>query len=63
MYKMLPCLSIQVILGGGRQYMFPKNMQDPEYPSYTGDRNDGQNLVLEWTKNKKVNGRFYWRAH
>lgn len=43
--------------------MFPKNMQDPEYPSYTGDRADGQNLVLEWTKNKKVNGRFYWRAH
>lgn len=43
--------------------MFPKNMQDPEYTSYTGDRTDGQNLVLEWTKNKKVNGRFYWRAH
>lgn len=51
------CHSIQVILGGGRQYMFPKTMQDPEYPKYRGDRNDGQNLVLEWLKNKKVNKR------
>lgn len=38
--------------------MFPKTMQDPEYPKYKGDRNDGQNLVLEWLKNKKVNSRF-----
>lgn len=52
------CHSIQVILGGGRQYMFPKTVQDPEYPSYKGDRNDGQNLVLKWLKNKKVNGRY-----
>lgn len=43
--------------------MFPKNMQDPEYPSSKGDRNDGQNLVLEWLKNKKVNGRFYMLAY
>nr|XP_046248803.1 alkaline phosphatase-like [Scatophagus argus] len=45
---------INVILGGGRRYMFPKNMQDPEYPTTsTGDRNDGRNLVMEWLKNKK----------
>ncbi|XP_073332801.1 alkaline phosphatase-like [Pagrus major] len=52
-YQLVHNTEINVILGGGRQYMFPKNMQDPEYPTYTGDRNDGQNLVLEWTKNKK----------
>lgn len=43
--------------------MFPSNMQDPEYPSYRGDRLDGQNLVAEWIKNKKVNNRDYKRAH
>lgn len=36
--------------------MFPKTVQDPEYPSYKGSRNDGLNLVAEWQKNKKVNG-------
>lgn len=46
---------IQVILGGGRQYMFPKTIRDPEYTTSTGARNDGQNLVMEWIKNKKVN--------
>lgn len=39
--------------------MFPKTMKDPEYPSKVGVRNDGRNLVLEWMKNKKVNGGFY----
>lgn len=46
---------IQVILGGGRQYMFPKNTPDPEYPTLTGSRNDGLDLVEEWKKNKDVN--------
>lgn len=53
---MSQCLLIQVILGGGRQYMFPRTVQDPEYPTYKGDRKDGQNLVDEWMKNKTVNG-------
>lgn len=57
--KMSPCLSIQVILGGGRQYMFPKDMQDPEYPTISGDRNDGRNLVQEWMRNKTVHSRIY----
>lgn len=48
------CLSVQVILGGGRQYMFPDTAQDPEYPKYKGVRKDGQDLVSEWLKNKKV---------
>lgn len=54
---MSPCLLIQVILGGGRRYMFPRDMQDPEYPTNYGERNDGQNLVVEWMKNKKVDFR------
>lgn len=50
---------INVVLGGGRQYMFPRTTHDPEYPSYTGDRNDGRNLVEMWLKNKK-NAKYVW---
>lgn len=45
---------MQVILGGGRQYMLPKSTFDPEYPTDTGDRSDGRNLIQEWSQNKKV---------
>ena len=45
---------MKVILGGGRQYMFPRATRDPEYPTFNGSRDDGQNLVEEWTKNKAV---------
>ncbi|GAA6219808.1 alkaline phosphatase-like [Lates japonicus] len=58
-YQLVHNTEINVILGGGRQYMFPREMQDPEYPTYTGDRLDGQNLVLEWIKNKK-NAKYVW---
>ena len=54
---MSACLLFQVILGGGRQYMFPRDIQDPEYPTYRGDRADGQNLIVEWMRNKKVDFR------
>lgn len=47
--------SCQVILGGGRQYMFPKTAVDPEYSGTKGTRNDGLDLTAEWLKNKKVN--------
>lgn len=63
MLNTLPlCFSIQVVLGGGRRYMFPNTTQDPEYPSHYGDRNDGENLVLKWLQTKKVSGRFYMVA-
>ncbi|XP_014813512.1 PREDICTED: alkaline phosphatase, tissue-nonspecific isozyme, partial [Calidris pugnax] len=42
---------IEVILGGGRKYMFPKNASDVEYPheeKHRGTRLDGRNLVQEW---------------
>uniref|UniRef100_A0A8B9L0C7 alkaline phosphatase n=1 Tax=Astyanax mexicanus TaxID=7994 RepID=A0A8B9L0C7_ASTMX len=45
---------IKVILGGGRQYMLPNNVTDPEYAKQTGDRLDNTNLIDEWLKNKKV---------
>ena len=43
-------------MGGGRKYMFPKNMSDVEYPGdkkHTGTRKDGRNLVQEWTNRMK----------
>ncbi|XP_034386954.1 intestinal-type alkaline phosphatase-like [Cyclopterus lumpus] len=57
--QMVHNTEINVILGGGRQYMFPRTTPDPEYPTYKGDRNDGQNLVAEWLKNKK-NAKYVW---
>ncbi|XP_009953044.1 PREDICTED: alkaline phosphatase, tissue-nonspecific isozyme, partial [Leptosomus discolor] len=42
---------IEVILGGGRKYMFPKNASDVEYPhedKHRGTRLDHRDLVKEW---------------
>ncbi|KAM4613040.1 alkaline phosphatase, tissue-nonspecific isozyme [Polymixia lowei] len=56
--------NIDVIMGGGRKYMFPKNTSDVEYPGvakHSGTRRDGRNLVEEWvdrTKDKK--GHYVW---
>lgn len=56
--------NIDVILGGGRKYMFPKNTSDVEYPSiakHSGTRKDGRNLVQEWTdKMKDKKGHYVW---
>lgn len=54
---------LQVILGGGRTYMFPTTVEDPEYLNKTGVRKDGINLVDEWLKNKPVNSAFIKCAH
>ncbi|XP_061457182.1 alkaline phosphatase, tissue-nonspecific isozyme [Rhineura floridana] len=46
---------IEVIMGGGRKYMFPKNTSDVEYPNeekYRGTRLDGRNLIDVWRKKK-----------
>ncbi|KAI4828871.1 hypothetical protein KUCAC02_022943 [Chaenocephalus aceratus] len=58
-YQLVHNTEIDVILGGGRQYMFPVDMKDPEYPTSTGDREDGQNLVEEWLKNKEK-AKYVW---
>lgn len=47
---------LQVIMGGGRKYMLPKNTSDVEYPDvlkHRGTRNDGRNLVNEWIERMK----------
>lgn len=49
----------QVILGGGRKYMFPKGTPDPEYPAdatQSGVRLDGRHLVQEWQAKHQVMG-------
>uniref|UniRef100_A0ABM5EK38 Alkaline phosphatase n=2 Tax=Pogona vitticeps TaxID=103695 RepID=A0ABM5EK38_9SAUR len=56
---------IEVIMGGGRKYMFPKNTSDVEYPSedkYRGTRLDGRNLIEEWRqrKPKDQNAHYVW---
>ncbi|NXC87353.1 PPBT protein, partial [Cercotrichas coryphoeus] len=46
---------IEVILGGGRKYMYPKNVTDVEYPheeKHRGTRLDGRNLVQAWKEAK-----------
>ncbi|NXK80239.1 PPBT protein, partial [Amazona guildingii] len=46
---------IEVILGGGRKYMFPKNASDVEYPhedKHRGTRLDRRDLIQAWYKAK-----------
>ncbi|XP_037377824.1 intestinal-type alkaline phosphatase-like [Talpa occidentalis] len=55
-------MDIDVILGGGRKYMFAKGTPDPEYtqdPSQNGVRKDGRNLVQEWLA-KRPGGQYVW---
>nr|XP_048284901.1 intestinal-type alkaline phosphatase 1-like [Myodes glareolus] len=60
--QLISNMDIDVILGGGRKYMFPKGTPDPEYPddaSQSGTRLDGQNLVEKWLENHQ-GGRYVW---
>ncbi|KAB5537037.1 hypothetical protein PHYPO_G00114230 [Pangasianodon hypophthalmus] len=56
--------NINVIMGGGRKYMLPKNMSDVEYPSekkHSGTRKDSRNLIQEWTdRTKDKRGLYVW---
>ena len=49
-------MDIDVILGGGRKYMFPEGTPDPEYPDENGVRKDKRNLVQEWQAKHQVMG-------
>ncbi|KAM9298947.1 alkaline phosphatase-like isoform 2-T2 [Gastrophryne carolinensis] len=56
---------IEVIMGGGRKYMFPKNTPDIEYPKEekaNGTRLDGQNLTKIWLEKKPPakNSQYVW---
>ncbi|XP_047629720.1 intestinal-type alkaline phosphatase-like isoform X2 [Phacochoerus africanus] len=55
-------MDIDVILGGGRKYMFPEGTLDPEYPDnprQNGVRKDKRNLVQEWQA-KHQGARYVW---
>ncbi|XP_047229990.1 intestinal-type alkaline phosphatase [Girardinichthys multiradiatus] len=58
-YQLVHNTEIDVILGGGRQYMLPREVSDPEYPTETGSRKDGKNLILEWAQNK-TGAKYVW---
>ncbi|XP_066462365.1 alkaline phosphatase, tissue-nonspecific isozyme-like [Eleutherodactylus coqui] len=56
---------IEVILGGGRKYMYPNGSADVEYPKDAkarGTRLDGQNLVDVWYNKKPSSkvSRYVW---
>nr|XP_004662273.2 alkaline phosphatase, germ cell type-like [Jaculus jaculus] len=52
-------MDIDVILGGGRKFMFPRETPDPEHPAQNGTRLDGRNLVKEWLA-KHQGARYVW---
>ncbi|XP_033822674.1 alkaline phosphatase, tissue-nonspecific isozyme [Periophthalmus magnuspinnatus] len=59
--------NIDVVMGGGRKYMFPKNQSDVEYPNiakHSGTRKDGRNLVQEWIdKMQSKRGHYVWNKN
>ncbi|CAH6791889.1 Akp3 [Phodopus roborovskii] len=60
--QLISNMDINVILGGGRKYMFPEGTPDPEYPydvNQTGTRLDGRNLVQEWLS-KHQGSQYVW---
>nr|KAF6352898.1 alkaline phosphatase, placental [Pipistrellus kuhlii] len=60
--QLISNVDIDVILGGGRKYMFPKGTPDPEYPgdaSHQGTRADMRNLVQEWLA-KHEGAQYVW---
>ncbi|NWJ12062.1 PPBI phosphatase, partial [Crypturellus undulatus] len=55
-YQLVHNTDINVILGGGRMYMTPKETPDPEYPAdpaQNGIRKDGLDLISEWLSSKE----------
>ncbi|XP_027251878.1 intestinal-type alkaline phosphatase 1 isoform X2 [Cricetulus griseus] len=60
--QLISNMDIDVILGGGRKFMFPKGTKDPEYPddaAQSGTRLDGQDLVQKWLA-KNQGARYVW---
>ncbi|XP_028645406.1 intestinal-type alkaline phosphatase 1 [Grammomys surdaster] len=60
--QLISNMDIDVILGGGRKFMFPKGTSDPEYPNdsaQSGTRLDGRNLVQEWLTQHQ-GARYVW---
>ncbi|XP_021089837.2 alkaline phosphatase, germ cell type-like [Mesocricetus auratus] len=60
--QLISNMDIDVILGGGRKFMFPKGTPDQEYPDnphQAGTRLDGRNLVQEWLA-KHQGAKYVW---
>ncbi len=49
---------VDVVLGGGRSFFLPAQVQDPEYPEQAGKRSDGRDLTQEWLS--KPGARYVW---
>ncbi|XP_062306551.1 intestinal-type alkaline phosphatase [Osmerus eperlanus] len=58
-YQLVHNTEINVILGGGRQYMFSNESFDPEYPTIKGDRLDKTDLTAVWLQGKQ-NAHYVW---
>ncbi|NXO69546.1 PPBN protein, partial [Phainopepla nitens] len=61
-YQLVHNTDINVILGGGRMYMTPRQTPDPEYPEdpdQNGTRRDGRDLIAEWLSAKQ-GARYVW---
>lgn len=50
---------IEVVMGGGRQMLLPREVADPEYPEQRGLRQDGRNLIEEWVA-AQPGSRYVW---
>ncbi|UNK58619.1 alkaline phosphatase [Pseudoxanthomonas daejeonensis] len=48
-----------VVLGGGRGYLTPSTVRDPEYPGKAGLRLDGRDLTAEWLQ-RNPGGAYVW---
>lgn len=51
-------LGIEVVMGGGRSYLLPESIADPEYPESKGKRKDGRNLIAEYQQ--KFGAEYVW---
>jgi alkaline phosphatase len=51
---------IEVVMGGGRAYLTPTGVADPEYPQKNGLRRDGRNLIQEWVT-AQPGSAFVWK--
>ncbi|KAM6258034.1 intestinal-type alkaline phosphatase-like [Porphyrio hochstetteri] len=61
-WQLVHNVDINVIMGGGRKYMTPKDTPDPEYPtaeSANGMREDGINLINTWLE-ARPGARYVW---
>ncbi|XP_041480447.1 alkaline phosphatase-like [Lytechinus variegatus] len=53
--------TMNVIMGGGRRELTPRNVEDPEYDGDYGQRRDGRNLIEDWLKDKdSMRSHYVW---